>query len=137
MLHDRDIYWLAPVSMLAALLAGIAFAAGHHAFYNYLNDREVPSGDYSMNVSKQQTNAALGTAFAFAVKTCLVLAVSTAYVQIFWKHLTARSTGQPLTLKNVDKSYSALRNALLLVDIPGWRSFPLLFTMALTAWLVC
>lgn len=77
--------------MLVALFAGIAFALGHHFFYDRLDVKELPAGNYTMGqynsgISRQQSNTAIGTAFAFAVKTCLVLAVSTAYVHhLVWR----------------------------------------------------
>jgi hypothetical protein len=139
--HKHEIHWFGPVSMLGALWAGLTFALGHHFFYNSLDGQEVPSGnykvsDYDSKISKQQSYFTLGTAFAFAVKTCLVLAVSTAYIQLFWKSLAGQLSRKPFTLRSIDKAYSALGNATLLANMPGWRRFPLLFTLALTTWCV-
>lgn len=141
-MHQKhNIHWFGPVSMLAALLAGLALALGHHFFYKKLDGTEVPSGsykvsDYDSGISRQQSYFTLGTAFAFTVKTCLVLAVSTAYVQLFWKSLAGQLSSKPFSLRSIDKAYSALRNATLLANLPGWRRFPLLFTLALTTWCV-
>lgn len=139
MLERGHLHWFGPASMLSALFAGLASALGHHFFYNNLSGKDVPSGSYHVagydsGISKQQSNVALGTALAFAVKTCLVLAVSTAYVQLFWKALIEQSPSKPPTLRSIDKGYSALRNAILLLNFSGWRRFPLLFTMALATW---
>jgi len=133
------IHWFGPVSMLAALFAGIGFALGHHFFYGRLDGKEIPAGNYTMGdynsgISRQQSNTAVGTALAFAVKTCLVLAVSTAYVQLFWKSLIQQSSSQSYNLQSIDMAYSALRNATLLANFSGWRRFPLLFTLAITTW---
>lgn len=62
--------------MSAALIAGLGFALGQHFFYVSLHGRKVPEGSYGMvefdtGVSKQQVNTAIGTALAFAVKSCL------------------------------------------------------------------
>lgn len=139
-MHQKhDIHWFGPVSMLAALLAGLAFALGHHFFYSKLDGHAVPLGSYKVSgydsgISKQQSHFTLGTAFAFAVKACLVLAISTAYIQLFWKSLAGQLSHKPFTIRSIDKAYSALSNATLLVNLPGWRRFPLLLTMALTTW---
>jgi hypothetical protein len=137
--QKHDIHWFGPVSMLGSLWAGLTFALGHHFFYNSLDGQEVPSGSYRVSeydsgISKQQSHFTLGTAFAFATKTCLVIAVSTAYIQLFWKSLAGQLSHKPYTLRSIDKAYSALSNATLLANLPGWRRFPLLFTLALTTW---
>jgi hypothetical protein len=84
MTDRRQIHWFGITSMSVSLLAGIGFALGQHFFYTSLHGKQVPQGNYEMvdvdfGVSEQQVNTAIGTAFAFAVKSCLVLAVSTAY----------------------------------------------------------
>lgn len=136
-----SIHWFGPTSMLAAFIAGLAFALGHHVFNNSLNDEEVPQGNYTISsyksgISKQESYLTAGTAFAFAVRTCLVIAISTAYVQLFWRALATQLCNRSFTLENVDKAYSALRNATLLANFSGWRSFPMMFAIALIAWYV-
>jgi hypothetical protein len=139
MIDRRQIHWFGLTSMSVSLLAGIGFALGQHFFYTSLHGKQVPQGNYEMvdvdfGVSKQQVTTAIGTVLAFSVKSCLVLAVSTAYVQLFWKALAEQPTDRPFDLHNIDKAYSALRNATLLVNFPGWKRFPLLFILALTTW---
>jgi hypothetical protein len=136
-----SIHWLAPASMLAALLAGILFALAHHVFYQALHGTAVPQTDYTLNagglstnVSRQQLTLALGTAFAFATKSCLVIAVSIAWVQCFWRTLTTRSSGKPLTLDNVNTAFAVIHNAFTLVSPAGWRRFSSLFVLALVTW---
>jgi hypothetical protein len=135
--QDR-IHWQSPSFMLAALFAGVAFALGHHLFYNRLDGEEIPAGDYTMGkynsgITKQQTNAEIGTGLAFAVRTCYVFAVGTAYVQLFWKSLR-ESSSKLLDLQSIDMAYSAPRNAILLFKPSGWRRFPVLFTLVVTTW---
>jgi hypothetical protein len=136
-----SIHWLAPASMLAALFAGVLFALAHHIFYQDLHGTAVPQTDYTLsagglttNVSRQQLTLALGTAFAFATKSCLVIAVSIAWVQCFWRTLTTRSSGRPLTLENVNTAYAVVHNAFTLVSPAGWRRFSSLFVLALVTW---
>jgi hypothetical protein len=142
MTERHHAHWFSPASMLATWLAALAFALGHHFFYDNLDGEYTPSGNhfidaYDTGVSKQQMNLAVGTALAFAVKTCLVLAASTAYVQLFWKVLISQPSSHPFHLQSIDKAYSALRNATLLIDYPSWKRFPLLFSLALTTWYCC
>ena len=63
-------------------------AVGHHRFYKNLAGTTAPTGNYQsagVNVSKQQFNTAVGTAFAFVVKGTLTAAVGMAYIQAFWR----------------------------------------------------
>ena len=67
------IHWFGPASMLAALFAGIAFSLGHNFFYDRLDGKELPAvnytmGQYNSGISRQQSNTAIGTAFAFGCK---------------------------------------------------------------------
>ena len=122
--------------MLAALVAGVAFALGHHVFYDRLDGEKIPAGDYSMGkynsgITKQQTNTAIGTGLAFAVRTYFVIAVGTAYVQLFWKSLR-ESSSKLFDLRSIDMAYSAPHNAFLLFKLSGWRRFPVLFTLVVT-----
>jgi hypothetical protein len=136
--QDR-IHWRGPASMMSAFFAAIAFALGHHFFYDRLDGEAISVGNYTMRhydsgISKQQYNTAIGTGLAFAVKACLGLAVSTAYVQLFWKSLFHESSSKSLDLQSIDMVYSALRNAFLLANFCRWRRFPLLFILAVTTW---
>lgn len=122
--------------MLATLVAGVVFALGHHVFYDRLDGEEISAGDYTMEkynsgITKQQTNTEIGTGLAFAVRTCFVLAVGTAYVQLFWKYFH-ESSSKSLDLQSIDMAYSAPRNAFLLAKPSGWRRFPVLFTLVVT-----
>lgn len=79
------LHWLMPSLMVGSLLAGISFAIGHHIFYSKLKDQTVRGDGYKIigtQLSDQQFNTAVGTAFAFLVRTCLVLATTAAYAQI-------------------------------------------------------
>ncbi|KAM0721362.1 hypothetical protein Q7P37_002286 [Cladosporium fusiforme] len=122
--------------MLVALVSGGLLASAHHLFYDSLQGETVPSGRSSLGLglSKQQMNIAIGTAFAFAVKTCLVVATSTACVQLFWVRVVT-SSGD-LRLKNINAAYSVNGNVFRLFYLPGWRRFPILFALAFVAWLI-
>jgi hypothetical protein len=120
--------------MLSALITGALFAIAHHLFYDSLHGRAVPSGRFSPDIglSRQQTNIAIGTALAFAFKTCVVTATSSACVQLFWTRVAIESCG--FKLKSINTAYSATGNFFKLFYLSEWRRFPLLFILALVAW---
>lgn len=74
--------------MVASLIVGFLFALGHHLFYASLDRQRAATtlehyGILGMNVSIQQFNTAVGTAFAFLVRASLMLSIAIAYFQIF------------------------------------------------------
>ena len=102
-----------------------------------LNGRKVASEDFSIlgsNISPQQLNVAIGTAFAFLVKASLVTAVSTAYLQLLWRALLRSARGS--TLGNLDTAFSGLNNIISLGKVWVWWRLPLLFALAVVAWYV-
>ncbi|TID19917.1 hypothetical protein E6O75_ATG07377 [Venturia nashicola] len=131
--------WKTPSLILAGIFAGVGLAIGHHAFYNSLHGAEPSTEIYhlkGLNLSKQQANIAIGTAFAFLIRACLLLSLSTAYVQVFWKALTSSSANTTHQLGNLDTAFSALNSLLALVNFSAWRSYPLLLLLATTSWLI-
>ena len=126
--------WWAPTCMLSASITGALLAIAHHLFYDGLHGTAVPSGRFSPDIglSRQQSNIAIGTALAFAFKTCVVVATSTACVQIFWIRVAIKSNG--LKLKSINTAYSVTGNFFKLFYLPEWRRFPLLFILALVTW---
>jgi hypothetical protein len=120
--------------MLSALITGALLAVVHHLFYDGLHGKAVPSGRFSPDIglSRQQTNIAIGTALAFAFKMCVVIATSTACVQLFWTRVAVESCG--LKLKSINTAYSVTGNFFKLFHLSAWRRFPLLFVLALVTW---
>jgi hypothetical protein len=134
------IHWWAPSLMFLSLIFGVLFALGHHFFYNSLVNKPTSTGDYTIMGTQhpgQQLNIALGTAFAFLVKAAFVLAVSTAYYQVFWKMAKQNSKIEKrLTLGWLDAAFSGTTSLISLLNAPLWCRYPLLFFMAATVWLV-
>ena len=129
--------WQAPATIILALAFGLLFAVGHHLFYRNLDGQRVASEDISIlgsDISPQQLNVAIGTAFAFLVKASLVTAVSTAYLQLLWRALLRSGRGS--TLGNLDTTFSGLNNIISLGKIWVWWRLPLLFALAVVAWCV-
>lgn len=135
MKSTRGIHWVTPVTMVASLVAGCLLSLGHHLFYMHLTGTDAPTGRYSIagtEVSKQKFNTAVGTAFAFLVKSMLTLAIAIAYVQAFWRTIKVSEKGQRLS--TLDTTFSILGNALNFVKLHIWIKFPLLFLLAVIAW---
>lgn len=135
MAKSVQIYWVTPIAMLLALLVGFLVALGHHLFYSSLAGKPAPTGAYSIagtNISKQQFNTAVGTAFAFLVKAALAIAVGISYIQAFWH--SARVSKKGATLASLDTSYSVLSNPLHLLRLNVWWRHPILLLLAVIAW---
>lgn len=121
--------------MILTLLSGSLLAMGHHLFYRSLADHSVSTGLYHFagkNMSKQQFNTAVGTAFAYLVKAFLTVAVSTAYVQIFW--MNTKNAKEYPTLAELDCAHSVLDNALSLFNVKIWWRYPSLLVLAAIFW---
>ena len=127
--------WLTLGEILSSLVAALAFAMGHHAFYQNLSGQAASNNAYqvgAVKVTAQQLNIAVGTALAFLVKASLDNALSTAYVQLLWR--AVKRTAQDPTLADLDTIFSALSSALSLLKFSSWRHFPLLLLFAWLTW---
>lgn len=131
------IHWAAPTALLLSLVVGTAFAIGHHVFYASLNHRPASdSVDYDvlgMHVSSQQFNTAIGTAFAFMVRACLMFSVSVAYFQILmWA--VARPGADGIELSHLDILTSALGDLISLGSLKAWWRRPWIWLLVVVAW---
>ena len=132
LLHSRALSIL-----LGSFLASILFATGHHLYYHSLagtpvsTDNALPFGPWA-GVSSQKFNTAVGTTFAALFRTSLSVTVTTAYVQLIWRALKARST----RLSAVDALSGVLQNPLSLFNREAWKTSTLLLTLAYTIWYV-
>ena len=86
--------------MAGSLIVGTLLALGHHLFYASLAFTEAPTGISlslaGVDVSRQQLNTAVGTPLAFLTKTFLEIAMSIAFVQVFWRAVLTSSKGSKL-----------------------------------------
>lgn len=137
MAKATGIHWFTPTCMLGYLIAGALFATGHHLFYLRLNGTEVSTTPYlGLPVSHQEVSIAIGTAFAFLAKAALVLAMSLAYVQLFWHEAKPPRSRKAPTLGALDWTYSALDNLLVFFNLPLWWRVPSLQLLAAAVWYV-
>ncbi|KAM3419598.1 hypothetical protein BST61_g2937 [Cercospora zeina] len=121
--------------MIASLVAGIAFAIGHHVFYKSLQGTEVRSAPYQFagwQITPQQLHTAAGTAFAFAVKASLVLAISMAYMQLVFRAIAKVDR----EMACINSGFSGLGEITSLFGLTTLWTQPLLASIALTAWLL-
>ena len=132
------IHWTAPTVMVASLILGTLFALCHHLFYASLDRKHATtlSEGYDVlgtHVSYQQSNTAVGTAFAFLVRACLMLSVSIAYFQILvWS--VAKNETKGTTLVQLDVMTSALQDLMTLASFKTWWRRPWLWVLAVVAW---
>jgi hypothetical protein len=124
--------------MASSLLMAVIVAVGHHLFYSSLAGTTVLGNEnqrlLGFQVSSQQINFALGTALAFFNKTCLVLAVSTAYVQVFWQ-VVKHTREKQHTLENLDILASGLDDFFALLNMFWWKH-PILMLLVIATWFV-
>ncbi|KAF4626926.1 hypothetical protein G7Y89_g11231 [Cudoniella acicularis] len=123
--------------MVLALLGGFLLSLGHHLFYASLDRKSVPTGSYPFagkTLPKQQFNIFVGTALAFFVRTFLAVAVSTAYVQIFWR--STKNAKQSPTLAELDWAKAGLANVFNLFNLKRASKYPLLVLLAVIFWCV-
>lgn len=131
----RNVPWQAPTTIVLSLIAGLLLAVGHHLFYAGLHGKEAHPDGFQVlgsHISPQQLNIAIGTAIAYLVKAFLLLALSTAYLQLLWRALLRAARGS--TLGDLDTAFSGLSNLISLGKVWVWWRLPLLFALALAAW---
>ncbi|KAI5367422.1 hypothetical protein Slin14017_G024580 [Septoria linicola] len=119
--------------MLSSLLVGVALAIGHHAFYASLAGTAVSSDPIKVvgwTTTQQQVNVAVGTAFAFVVKASLILACSTAYMQLLFGAINRQS----FKLSQLDNWFGGLSDFWSLMCVSTYWRYPLLTLVALTCW---
>ena len=132
----KGIHWQSPTVMLLSLLGGFWLILGHHLFYASLDRKAVSTESYSIagrNLSQQQLNISVGTTFALLVRICLAVAVSTAYVQLFWR---GTRTAEPPTLAELDLANAGLDNILSFCNPKFWWRYPVLVVLGLVFWLI-
>ena len=137
MSHLKMVHWLAPTTIILALLIGVLLALGHHIFYARLDRKSVPTGSYTFaekHLPRQQFNTFVGVALAYLVKTFLSLALSTIYIQFFWRSI--KDTKQRPTITELDWAYSGIENILNLFNLKIAWKYPLLASIALIFWYV-
>lgn len=123
--------------MLGGLLFGIAFAVGHHFFYNSLNGKAVSDNESTVlgnGLSQQQMSLAGGSAFALLARASLVYAVTVAFVQLFWKDVTDARRTPVATFSRLDNISHATNNLLVLLKVPLWPRYWFLLLVAMTTW---
>lgn len=135
MLASILLHWRALCILYGSLLASIAFAVGHHFYYHNLNngivstENDLAIGTWA-GMSSQNFNTAIGNTLASLFRTFLSITVTTAYCQIVWQALKARST----KLNIVDAISGILASPLGFLDFGAWRKSALLFPLAIAIW---
>jgi hypothetical protein len=123
----REIHWRVPTVIILAFVAGLAFALGHHAFYDRLDGQPVDG-----RVFDQQINLAVGQAFAFPVRALLVISAGASYWQVFWGTMLHKT----LAISQVDALAGMLGSMLDLLNLKASTTRPTLVALALLSWMV-
>ena len=134
-LEPRSVHWLAPTTIILALVVGFFFALGHHFFYVGLDGGPVSTESYHLagkTLPKQQFNTSVGILFALLVRTFLSIAVSTAYVQLFWRYI--RTAKQSPRLAELDWASSSVNNVLRIFNFKFWSKYSALVALAMVFW---
>lgn len=134
-LGSRSVHWLAPTTIVLALVVGFLLALGHHFFYFSLDGEPVSTESYHLagkTLPKQQFNTSVGIGFALLVRTFLSIAVSTAYVQLFWRSI--RTAKQSPRLAELDWASSGVNNILGIVNFKFWWKYSALVALAIVFW---
>ena len=131
----RNVHWLAPTTIAAALAVGFFLSLGHHFFYVGLDGRSVSTESYHIagkTLPVQQINTSVGIVFALLVRIFLSIAVSTAYVQLFWRSM--RTAEQSPRLAELDWASSGMNNVIRAFTFKFWWKYPALVALAIIFW---
>ena len=131
----RTVHWLAPTTIILALVVGCLLVLGHHLFYLSLDGEPVSTESYHIagrTMSKQQFKTSVGIAFALLVRTSLSIAVSTAYVQYFWRSI--RNARPSPKLAELDWASSGVNNVLRIFNVKYWWKYSALVALAMVFW---
>ncbi|OJD36450.1 formylmethionine deformylase-like protein [Diplodia corticola] len=120
------IHWRSPTLMMFFLIAGIAFALGHHFHYQSLDGTTVSTE------TSQQWAIRIGTGLAFLCKTSLAASVGVAYTQRLWVTVKKRV----LSLQNLDDAFSLTTDPFSFFSSRVLISAKLLCLLAACMWCI-
>ncbi|KAL8303353.1 hypothetical protein RB600_006998 [Gaeumannomyces tritici] len=120
------VYWGSPALMAFLLIAGVAFALGHHFHYKSLNNTLVPSQE------SQQWAIRIGTGLAFLSKASLAASVGVAYTQRLWVSVKKRS----MSLQNLDKAFSLTTDPFSFLSAFLIARTKMLYLLAAAVWCI-
>ena len=110
--------------MAVLFLLGIGCAAGHHFYYNSLNDEESGGSD------SQEWVTRIGTALALVTRSTLVASVSIALVQRIWLLLR----NEFYSVNTLDSMFSIKGDPL---EFCSWEMFtkaPSVYLLGIIVW---
>jgi hypothetical protein len=114
-----------------AFFAALAFAVGHHEFYENLDNKLVDTDD---RLFSQQVNLAIGNAFALLFRAALVIALATVYWQIFWTALLRER--KAVAISHIDALAGALTSLFDLLHLRALLCQKTLLALAVLTWLL-
>ena len=118
-----NFHLLSPLLMVLFFASGIAFAFGHHAYYQSFDGAQIDSESSQLVISA-------GVAFAVLVKTALSAAVAIAFAQQLWVTVRKRF----LSLRTIDCCFSMLVNPIALANSELLIYAKRIFLLGLIIW---
>ena len=128
-LSHNAIHWRAPTTIIVTFVFGLVCAIGHHIFYSSLDGKLVDN-----ELSSQQINIAIGTAFAFLLRASLSVSVGVSYWQVFWRKVLYR--GKALPVAHLDSLAGSLASIFDLLNLRVLLAYRSLALLAVLSWLV-
>ena len=125
------IHWRAPTTIIVTFIFGLVCAIGYHLFCSSLDGKLVGVDN---GLSNQQTNIAIGTAFAFLLRASLSVSVGVSYWQVFWRKVLYK--GKALPVAHLDSLAGSLASIFDLLNLRVLLAYRSLALLAVLSWLV-
>ncbi|KAJ6451162.1 hypothetical protein C8R45DRAFT_1125151 [Mycena sanguinolenta] len=119
------------LKIVLAWVSALALASGHHAFYASLEGHPVTSGTTASSfVHSQAWASAVGTAFAFLVRSLLAVSAGTAFLQCAWRVARKRA----VSISGLNAMWSSLTNVFAFLSLDFWRTAQGIVVISALAW---
>ncbi|KAJ7258806.1 hypothetical protein B0H12DRAFT_436901 [Mycena haematopus] len=125
-------HYIPLLKIALAWVSALALAGGHHAFYASLDGHPVSSGATasSFRVHSQAGASAIGTAFAFLVRSLLAVSAGTAFLQCAWRVARKRA----VSISGLNAMWSSLTNVFAFLSLDFWRTAQGIVAVSALAW---
>ncbi|KAJ7921813.1 hypothetical protein B0H13DRAFT_2318122 [Mycena leptocephala] len=132
--QGRHSHFVTVFKIVAAWVAALVLAAGHHAFYASLNNT-APTLDTSgisasLLVHSQAGASAIGTTFASIISSALSVSAGTAFLQCAWRVVRTRA----FTVSGLDAMWSSQTNIFAFLSLDFWRKARGIVIISVLTW---
>lgn len=102
--------------MVILLAAGVLLMTFHHWLYTYLDGRPV-TVQQKFGITGQKATSVLGNLIAYVARTVLAAAISIAFSQSLWSHLSENDN----SIKQINALVSCQHSPFSPSSLPAWR----------------